>query len=136
MTDRLITVQIESSAPDGSLVRGWANVTSIEGNPVVDFEGDIIPIEILRDAVHRFIASERISLVTHNGKKVGEIVESVIIDDYFANAVGMSDKRRGWWVGMAVYDETVKADVVKGKLRAFSIGGKALRVPIEEGMLQ
>ena len=62
---------------------------------------------------------------------VGEVVESVIIDDAFAKATGMSDTRRGWWIGMEITDPGVQEKVRKGVYRAFSIGGRGRRTKVE-----
>lgn len=132
MSEPLFSLIIEDFAPDGSYVRGWASVTSIDGHPVVDFEGDIIPIDVLRDAVYSFIGSDRVALVQHDGKTTGAVVESVIIDDYFAKAHGIAHGKRGWWIGMEVYSAEARKSVVDGKLRHFSIGGTARKIKVAE----
>jgi hypothetical protein len=67
----------------------------------------------------------------HSGKQVGEVVESVLIDDEFAKALGVQDSRRGWWIGMAINDESVRKRVRSGELKAFSIGGRGRRAKME-----
>lgn len=115
----------------GRYVRGWASVVTDAGVPVTDHQGDIIAIDEIRKAAHKFISDARIAKAMHAGQPVGEVVESVIIDDDFAKAVGMSDGRRGWWIGMEIHDPTIRENVRKGKLRAFSIGGRGRRTPVE-----
>ena len=67
----------------------------------------------------------------HRGDKVGEVVESVIIDDEFAKATGMTTDKRGWWIGMAVNDDGIRKRVKDGELKAFSIGGRGKRKSLE-----
>ena len=122
-----VTVEFEKADLTGRYVRGWASVVSKAGMPVEDHQGDIIEIDEIRKAAHQFIVDARVAKAMHDGGQVGQVVESVIIDDAFAKAVGMSDERRGWWIGMQITDPAVQEKVRKGTFRAFSIGGRGRR---------
>jgi hypothetical protein len=37
----------------------------------------------------------------------------------------------GWWVGLRVNDEDTWQQVLDGRLRSFSIGGRGIRTPVE-----
>ena len=126
-----ISFNFSKASTTGRYVRGWASVVTAGGTPVTDHQGDIIAIDDIRKAAHKFISDARIAKAMHAGQPVGEVVESVIIDDDFAKAVGMTDGRRGWWIGMEIHDATIRENVRKGKLRAFSIGGRGRRTPVE-----
>lgn len=126
-----INFQFSKADTSGRYVRGWASVVTTGGVAVTDHQGDIIAIDDIRKAAHKFISDARIAKAMHAGQPVGEVVESVIIDDDFAKAVGMSDERRGWWIGMEIHDPAIRDNVRKGKLKAFSIGGRGRRVPVE-----
>ena len=117
--------------PTGRFVRGWASVVSKDGAPVTDHQGDVIQIEELRKAAHRFVLDARVAKAMHAGQQIGDVVESVIVDDSFAKAMGMTDTRRGWWIGMEIHDPKVRQAIVKGDLKAFSIGGRGRRTPME-----
>lgn len=128
MSDRFgITFQFEKSTATGRFVRGWASVVAQNGVAVTDAQGDVISIDEIRKAAHRFVTDARIAKAMHAGAKVGEVVESVIIDDEFAKAMGITDSRRGWWIGMEIHNPDVQERVRKGELRAFSIGGSGRR---------
>lgn len=128
--DLQLLFEIEKSAPDGSFVRGWGCVVSQDGRPVIDWEGDVMPMQVLRDAVHDFMGGERVAKMMHEGVQVGAVVESVIVDDAFCEAMGITHGTRGWWVGMAVDDLDVRKRVVGGELKGFSIGGRGTRVAL------
>lgn len=128
--DFSLFVNIEKSAPDGSFVRGWGCVVSVDGVPVIDWEGDVLPMGVLREAVHDYMSGERVAKVMHKGAQIGSVVEGVMIDDDFAEAHGITHGKRGWWVGMAVEDAEVRKSVVKGELPGFSIGGRGDRVKV------
>lgn len=126
-----ISFTFAKADPSGRFVRGWASVVADAAGPVVDTQGDVIAIDDIRRAAHQFVADARVAKAMHSGQQVGEVVESVIVDDEFAQALGISDPRRGWWIGMEIHDPDVQADVRKGRLRAFSIGGRGRRTPTE-----
>lgn len=131
--DLALYFRIEKAAPDGSFVRGWGAVTQNEdGTPATDWEGERLPMGVLREAVHDFMSGDRLLDIQHDYTPKGEVVESAIVDDDFANAMGITSKKRGWWAGVRVYDEEAKADVRKGKLKGFSVGGRGGFEPIKE----
>ena len=66
----------------------------------------------------------------HKGSPVGEVVESIIIDDEVAKALGMNSTKRGWWIGMQITDESIQKRVRSRELKAFSIGGKGRRTQL------
>lgn len=129
----MFSINFEFAKADvsGKFVRGWASVVSKQGVPVTDHQGDIIAIDDIRKAAHKFISDARVAKAMHAGQPVGEVVESVIVDDDFAKALGATDATRGWWIGMQIHDPKVQEGVRKGKLRAFSIGGRGRRTPVE-----
>ncbi len=130
----MFSINFEFTKTDvsGKFVRGWASVVSKAGVPVTDHQGDIIDIDEVRKAAHKFVSDARVAKAMHAGKPIGEVVESVIIDDDFAKALGVSDTRRGWWIGMQIHDSDIQKGVKTGKLRAFSIGGRGRRTPVEK----
>lgn len=127
-----IQVQFAKTDPEGRYVRGWASVVSVDGQAVDDLQDDRIAIEELTSAAHEFMLDAREAWAMHVGSKVGDVVESVIVDDAFASAMGMTEKRRGWWIGMQIHDEAIRKRVRAGELRAFSIGGEAVRTPVKD----
>lgn len=114
----------------GGFVRGWASVISIDGKSIEDTQGDIIEMSELRKAAHAFVTEARVAKVMHRGSQAGEVVESVLVDDEFAKALGVKDGRRGWWIGMRIDDDRIRKQVRDGELRAFSIGGRGQRVKV------
>lgn len=135
-----VNIDFVKSDARGSYVRGWAYVASDANGQVVDYSGDVIGGLTVEEAMaevrkmsHEFITDHRVAKVLHKGQQVGEFVESVVIDDEFAKAIGATTKLRGWWVGMRVDDEEVRKMVRDGKLKQFSIGGRGRRYPVKEG---
>lgn len=127
-----ITFEFEKADAEGRYVRGWASVVSVDGEPVTDWQGDVIAMDELRKAAHAFVTDARVAKAMHQGEAVGEVVESVIIDDEFAKAVGATTTQRGWWIGMKIASDAIRKRVRSGELKAFSIGGKGKRRKIED----
>ena len=122
-----VSFKFEKADAAGRYVRGWASVASVNGATVTDYQGDRVSIDELRRAAHQFVTDARVAKAMHAGAQVGEVVESVIVDDAFAKSLGASETKRGWWIGMRINDADVAERVRKGDLRAFSIGGRGRR---------
>lgn len=126
--------QIEKAAASGKYVAGWASVIEIDGQPVTDIQGDVIDMDELRKSAHDFVSKARAAKVMHQGDSVGEVVESVLIDDSFAKAHGVKHGKRGWWIAMAIQDGAIQKQVRDGALSAFSIGGSGKRSAFEKAV--
>lgn len=126
------TFAFEKADVTGRYVRGWANVCEMDGEPVCDIQGDIIAMDEMRKAAHDYISNAREAKAMHDGDRIGDVVESVMIDDDFAKAHGITHGKRGWWIGMEVHDPAVRKRVASGELRSFSIGGSGKRTPMEK----
>lgn len=126
-----ITFDFEKADTEGRYVRGWASVVSVGGEAVEDTQGDVIEMDELRKAAHAFITDARVAKAMHAGAQVGEVVESVIVDDAFVKAMGATTDQRGWWIGMKINDDTIRKRVKAGELKAFSIGGRGKRQKME-----
>lgn len=100
-----------------------------DGSPVVDSQGDIIPIDELEKAAYEHVIASRKADQMHDGVAVGELVESFVSTPEKRAAQGVAkadDQSVYWWVGYRVTPEAF-AKVKAGELRAFSIGGTAIR---------
>lgn len=129
-----LSFDFEKSDSTGGFVRGWASVVQVNGEPVTDSQGDRISMADLQKAAHEFIVNARVAKAMHKGDAVGEVVESVIVDDAFVKAMGATTDKRGWWIGMQVHDEAIRKRVRAGELRAFSIGGRGKRQKVSDGV--
>lgn len=128
MMDFSLRIDFEKGAspPTGEYVRGWASVIEKDGAQIIDHEGHTISMDELTQAAHQFVADSREGHVYHGSERVGSVVESVLVDESFAKALGVADTRRGWWVGMQIHDQGIRDRIASGELRAFSIGGSAV----------
>lgn len=112
---------------------GWASVVKIDGQPVIDRQGDYISMEDLEDAAYAYVHKSRVGGDMHrrNGEaahKVSDMIESMVFTDEKVAKMGLpADFPRGWWVGYKIHDEDTWSEVRKGGRTGFSIHGKGLR---------
>lgn len=123
---------IEKVDPDKRLVYGWASVVTEKGQPVIDRHGDIIPVDVLVDAVHKFNTEVRNGGVMHirNGGevvKIATVVESIVFTEDLQKTLSIDLGKVGWFLGMRIEHDKVWEMVKSGELKAFSIGGRGLR---------
>lgn len=117
---------------DQRLVYGWANITSVDGEPVQDLQGDYIDDEDLMKAAHDFIIKSRRGDAMHCVEGVGEIVESVVFTKDIQNSLGIDLGQTGWFIGVKVDNDKAWDLVKSGDFKGFSIGGKATKEPVYE----
>lgn len=109
---------------------GWASVSTVKGELVVDRQGDTItPVEMEKMA-DAFMASARTAKAMHQGEGVGEVLHSLPLTKELAEALGIQTDREGWVIGMKIHDDATWKKFQNGELAAFSIGGKAKRKEI------
>lgn len=112
---------------------GWASVVKVNGQPVVDRQGDYIDMADLEDAAYQYVHKSRVGGDMHkrNGEaahKVSDMIESMVFTDEKVAKMGLPDDfPRGWWVGYKIHDEDTWSEVRKGGRTGFSIHGKGLR---------
>lgn len=124
---------IKTGATDKQLVYGWASVVEKDGKEVVDQQGDIIPEEVLADAVVEFMMDSRTNKTMHVGEATGTIVESMMFTKELQKVLGIDLKKVGWLIGVKIDDSEVWKSIKDGKLKMFSIGGNAMWEKLDEG---
>lgn len=112
------------------MVWGWASVVTEKGAPVIDRQGDVIEVDELQQAVHKFMDTSRVGGLMHRHfDGIGTVVESLVFTNELQKAMGIDLGREGWFVGVRVDHDPTWAAVKSGKLRSFSLGGSGVREP-------
>lgn len=128
-------IQIAKANDDQNLVFGWANVAlKADGNIPLDWQGDVIPPQVLESAAYQFVLKYRETGERHMGDCVGYLVESMMFTKEKMQTLGIPEGTlpEAWWIGFYIPDDDVYAKVKSGQYRMFSIEGRAMRNPIEE----
>lgn len=129
-----ISIPITKIDEEQRIVTGWAALSlDASGQPVIDYQGDYIPVEDLQKAAQQLMADGGTGRAgdMHVGS-VGDIVEiAMLTPDIlkrlgYANAEGPS----GLMVSMKIHDDAAWAAVKSGERRELSIGGIGERTPM------
>lgn len=111
------------------LVFGWAIVSTIEGQPYYDTQGDFIPEDSMMKAAADFMENSRVAKDMHAGDPVGSVVFAFPMTAEVAKALGIETQKTGLLIAMKP-----PADILEkfrsGEYSGFSIGG--FRIEDEE----
>ena len=137
--DRIIDNMLsnhKSRTGDANLVFGWANVTVDEsGEFPEDFQGDMIPTEILEAAAYSFALNKGYCNQEHRyGTDCGYLIECMMFTKEKMDALGIPEGSvpEGLWVGFYIPDDDIFAKVKSGEYAMFSIEGMGRKFLIDE----
>lgn len=105
------------------IVWGWASVSTLKGELVVDHHGHQIEPHEMEAAANEFMLSVRTAKAMHKGSKVGEVIHSFPLTKELGEALGVSSDKEGWIIAMKIHDDETWEKVKTGEFGAFSIGG-------------
>jgi hypothetical protein len=120
-------------------VFGWASVTEINGEPVVDLQNDYLETIELEKAAYDYVLHSRVGGEMHDRvkkdapKQVGTLIESMVFTPEKIAKMGLPPETpRGWWIGFQVGRDDLGTaaweGVKKGKYTGFSIHGLGKRI--------
>ncbi len=125
-----LSFKIAKSVEDQQLIFGWASVSTIHGEPVIDKQGDVIPTAELESAAYEYVLNCRQQGDMHETMGVGRLIESCMFTAEKQAALGIDLGKEGWFVGFKVDDPDVWAAIKRGERPEFSIGGQGDRTTI------
>lgn len=123
-------IPIEKIDEDLRQIFGWASVASVDGKPVIDYQGDIIGEDDLEKMAYDFVLESRLGDEMHKSTPVATLIESMVFTAEKQKALGVDLKKVGWFVGFQIHDDAAWKAVKDGTYKAFSIGGRAKREEI------
>jgi hypothetical protein len=116
---------------------GWASVVSVDGEPVVDKQGDLIDWEDLEKAAYAYVMKSRKGGSQHrrDGEEpfhASDMIESFVVTPEKIEKMHLPPETPvGWWVGYHYHDEDTWQDIKKGHKTGFSVHGRGKRRPME-----
>jgi hypothetical protein len=141
MDELHIEGEIAKVDEDARQVFGWASVTEINGQPVVDLQNDVLETIELEKAAYDYVLHSRVGGDMHrrvtkakdSPKQVGTLIESMVLTNEKIAKMGLPDSTpRGWWIGFQVDKGEVGNEVWKAvkdkKYTGFSIHGLGKRL--------
>ena len=133
--DVLWTGEFAKADSDKQQIFGWASVVEVNGEPVVDLQGDYISVDEMEKAAYTYVTKSRKGGDMHlrddwNPIQKSEMIESFVITEDKRDAMGLPDSiPTGWWVGFKVSDPDVWSKIKSGERTGFSIHGRGQRTP-------
>jgi hypothetical protein len=142
-----LTGQLTQVDTDKRQVFGWASIVELNGEPVVDLQGDYIGIDELEKSAYDYVHKSRVGGAMHRrvdaeGNVIqkstkpyhaADLIESFVVTPEKIEKMGLpEDTPVGWWVGFKVNDDDVWKSVKSGDWKGFSIHGAGRRKPIGE----
>jgi hypothetical protein len=124
---------------------GWASVVELNGEPVIDLQGDVVTPDDHEDAAYSYVETSRVGGTQHErdefdqAVKAGHLIESKVWTDEkydaFAKSIGVDPSffdhaPRGWEVGFQYEEGPTWDDIEKGLKTGFSIHGRGKRIPL------
>lgn len=138
------TAEIAKVDTEKRQVFGWASVSEINGEPVVDLQGDIVPIEELEKAAYTYVLESRkggdmhtrIAKADTQPLHTADLIESFVVTPEKLEKMGLAHDALplGWWTGFKVNDDTQWDLVKQGKRTGFSIHGLGTRTPVSKAL--
>jgi len=129
------SAEISKVDEDKRQVFGWASLTSVDGQPVVDRQGDYIPLDEIEKAAYHYVLSSRKGGDMHardgeGPKHTADLIESFLVTPEKLKHMGLAEDAlpHGWWIGMKVQDDDQWEMVKKQERTGFSIHGKGSRI--------
>lgn len=105
------------------LVFGFAIVSTEDGEPHFDLQGDHIPEDAMLKAATDFMQKSRATKEMHQGEVDGQVVFAFPLTTEIAKALDIETPRTGLLIGMKPGEEAL-AKFASGEYTGFSIGGR------------
>lgn len=128
------TGEISKVDEDKRQVFGWCSLSELDGQPVVDLQGDYVPIEEIEKSAYGYVLTSRKGGDMHarDGESplhTADMIESFVVTPEKLKQMGLPEDSLplGWWVGFKVNDDKQWELVKKGERTGFSIHGKGSR---------
>lgn len=130
--------EISKISLDKQQVFGWASIVEMNGEPVVDLQGDYIAIDEVEKSAYEYVHKSRKGGDMHLRDGDEPVVKSHMIESFVVTpekkkALNLpEDTPTGWWVGYQINDPNLWDAVKSGKRTGFSIHGRGIRTPANE----
>lgn len=135
-------VEIRKSNSDSRVIEGFASVSMVDGEPVIDKVGDYIEPEELERAVNHVNTELQKSMIkiNHNGESIGHITQSLVINDeilsFGLNTLSPSTNLDapiapgcGWYLKAKITSDSAWKEIQAKEMTGFSIGAMGIRFP-------
>lgn len=124
---------------DKQLVFGWGSIAiNVDGEQLVDRQGDMIDPEDLETAAYEYVLEFRATGEEHipTMRNKGRLVESCVFTEEKQKALGIPQGTVpvGWWVGFKIDDKDAWERIKNGTYNMFSVEGAGVRTPVNDDL--
>lgn len=138
LVDYEFTGTISKMDEDKRQVFGWASLSTVDGQEVIDLQDDHVALDEIEKAAYDYVVNSRKGGDMHT--RIGDeplhtsdMIESMIVTPEKLAQMGVpadvvTKMHTGWWVGYQVNDDKQWNQVKKGERTGFSIHGTGRRV--------
>jgi hypothetical protein len=116
------SIKVEKVDEALGVVFGFAMVSTVDGEPFYDSQGDYIPEDAMMKASLRFMEGDRVAKAMHQGEPIGQIVFAFPLTTEVAKMLEIQSSRTGLLIGMKPEEDVLKK-FADGVFTGFSIGG-------------
>ncbi len=134
-SDLTWTGEISKVQTEKRQVFGWCSLTKVDGEDVVDRQGDYIPLDEIEKSAYNYVIHSRKGGDMHkrDGDQplhTSDLIESFVVTPEKLEQLGIESDAvpHGWWVGFKINDDDQWESVKKGERNHFSIHGRGRRV--------
>lgn len=96
---------VAKSNDERRMIYGWASVTTVDGESVVDLQDDEITTDALHDIAKGIVRGQRAGKFEHDGDECNETLEVMVFDKSLQEALGIDLGKEGLLVGQHVPDD-------------------------------
>lgn len=121
--DKTLYTEFAKVDEEQGLVLGFAIVSSVNGEPYFDVQGDHIPESSMLKAAVDFMVHSRIAKEMHDGDPVGDIVFAWPLTSDIAKAFDIQTRKTGLMIAMKPSSPELLEKFRSGEFTGFSIGG-------------
>jgi hypothetical protein len=124
---------------DKRTVFGWCSLSKVDGQDVVDLQGDSIDIDEVEKSAYTYVLESRKGGDMHKRVSKGsevhhtaDLIESFVVTPEKLEQMGLASNALplGWWIGMKVNDDEQWGEVKAGRRTGFSIHGTGSRTEV------
>lgn len=120
-------------------VFGWCSLTKVNGEDVIDRQGDYIPLDEVEKSAYNYVIHSRKGGDMHKRDgdaplHTSDLIESFVVTPEKLESLGLEPDAvpHGWWVGFKVNDDDQWEAVKKGDRAHFSVHGKGRRKEVSK----
>lgn len=125
-------VTVAKVSDELGIVFGFALVSKLNGEDYFDSQGDHISEDVMMKAAVDYVESGAAAKEMHVGEVVGKVVFAWPMTSELAKSMGIYTNQTGLMIGMRPDKPDMLKKFKDGTYTGFSIGGRGVRVPVDD----